>query len=90
MGVVDLDKKVQGKQISRINSTWLIRHWLYAGEVEHFLSPFEGSEVTAQSISISFYQGLFAYNGWWVYSRMLVSLLLYTAQFSLYFVWVTV
>lgn len=34
------------------------------GEVDHFLSPFEGSTVTAQSISISFYQGLFAYNGW--------------------------
>ena len=37
---------------------------LTVGEVEHFLSPFEGSKVTAQSISISFYQGLFAYNGW--------------------------
>jgi len=37
-----------------------------AGEVEHFQSPFEGSVVTAQSISISFYQGLFAYNGWLV------------------------
>ena len=46
---------------------------LTAGEVEYFLSPFEGSVVTAQSISISFYQGLFAYNGWFVVSFQLLT-----------------
>jgi amino acid transporter len=37
---------------------------LCLGEVEHFRSPFEGSVYSAGAISIAFYQGLFAYNGW--------------------------
>jgi len=37
---------------------------LCLGEVEYFQNPFEGSKWNAGSISIAFYQGLFAYNGW--------------------------
>jgi len=39
---------------------------LYAGEYEYFRSPFEGTVATPGAIAIAFYQGLFAYNGWWV------------------------
>jgi len=34
------------------------------GEYEYFRSPFEGTVAYPGAIALSFYQGLFAYNGW--------------------------
>jgi len=39
---------------------------MFSGEYEYFRSPFEGTVANPGAIAIAFYQGLFAYNGWWV------------------------
>jgi len=44
----------------------LVLKLLFSGEFEYFRSPFEGTKTNPGSIAIAFYQGLFAYNGWWV------------------------
>jgi len=37
---------------------------LARGHYEHFVSPFDNTILSAGSLSLAFYQGLFAYNGW--------------------------
>ena len=37
-----------------------------SGQVEFFSQPFDNSKWNPGAIAIAFYQGLFAYNGWWV------------------------
>jgi len=37
---------------------------LCRGEIEHFQDPFAGSKTDIGEISLAFYSGLFAYNGW--------------------------
>jgi amino acid transporter len=34
------------------------------GKYEYFLNPFEDTNANVGAIALSFYQGLFAYNGW--------------------------
>ncbi|CAH1783680.1 unnamed protein product [Owenia fusiformis] len=34
------------------------------GHYEHFLDPFKGTETDVGKVSMAFYSGLFAYNGW--------------------------
>jgi hypothetical protein len=37
---------------------------MVAGEYEYFQNAFEDSESDIGKISLAFYSGLFAYNGW--------------------------
>ena len=37
---------------------------LYMGHTEYF--NFENTDTKVTSLALSFYSGLFAYNGWWV------------------------
>lgn len=43
---------------------------LYLGNVKYF--TFEDSDTKVTSMALSFYSGLFAYNGWWVLSGLCV------------------
>lgn len=38
----------------------------FPGEYEYFQNAFEDSKSDIGEISLAFYSGLFAYNGWWV------------------------
>lgn len=37
---------------------------VFSGEYEYFMDPFVNTETNIGKISVAFYQGLFAYNGW--------------------------
>jgi len=45
-------------------------HDVILGEYEYFQSPFEGTVANPGAIALAFYQGLFAYNGWSVYTAL--------------------
>ena len=42
---------------------WMLQY--FAGELEAFEKPFQNTETDIGKISLAFYSGLFAYNGWY-------------------------
>lgn len=53
-------------EVNKCNSTFIVIMICFhiSGEFEYFVEPFVNTETNIGKISVAFYQGLFAYNGW--------------------------
>lgn len=53
-------------EVNECSSTFIVIMICFhiSGEFEYFVEPFVNTETNIGKISVAFYQGLFAYNGW--------------------------